>query len=372
MVARLRDDRVDRIRVRSALTCEATHGVCAACYGKSLATGKMIELGEAVGVMPPSPSVSRGPSSPCGPSTPVVWSRGHHHGLPRVVELFEARTPRVRRCSHATRVVRIEDEEGGRRITWWPTTVPRNRHWSPPAPTSKSPTARKSGGDALVEGRRTRRSSWRSRASGDPAVPRRRGPEGLRDRACPSRQAHRAHRPQMLPGCWSQSLVTPRSSRESASTTRSTPRSTVRSSRRASAPRGPPGADGHHQGSWPRLVAVGGLLPETTRVLTEAAIEGRSDQLFGLKENIIIASSSGRHRHGALPRHPLEMPARRHAFWACAATAGRGPWPPGWPTSRVRGSATTPSTVRRRQLLGGRAERDGEDAATASTLEAGA
>ena len=42
---------VDRVRTRSVLTCEAAHGVCAACYGQSLATGKMIELGEAVGVI---------------------------------------------------------------------------------------------------------------------------------------------------------------------------------------------------------------------------------------------------------------------------------------------------------------------------------
>src|SRR6202007_2594883 len=45
------DDAGDRIRVRSVLTCESPQGVCAACYGLSLATGSMIELGEAVGVI---------------------------------------------------------------------------------------------------------------------------------------------------------------------------------------------------------------------------------------------------------------------------------------------------------------------------------
>ena len=44
---------------------------------------------------------------------------------------------------------------------------------------------------------------------------------------------------------------------------------------------------------------------ETTRVLTEAAIEGRSDGLEGLKENVIIGEADpGRYRHAALPRHP--------------------------------------------------------------------
>ena len=41
----------EEVRVRSVTTCEAEIGVCAACYGRSLATGRMIELGEAVGVI---------------------------------------------------------------------------------------------------------------------------------------------------------------------------------------------------------------------------------------------------------------------------------------------------------------------------------
>ncbi|MFT5025489.1 MAG: DNA-directed RNA polymerase subunit beta', partial [Ilumatobacter sp.] len=48
----LREDKdITRLRVRSVLTCDAELGVCALCYGRSLATGKMIELGEAVGVI---------------------------------------------------------------------------------------------------------------------------------------------------------------------------------------------------------------------------------------------------------------------------------------------------------------------------------
>src|SRR5207342_3091843 len=51
-VEALRDDpNVDRVRVRSVLTCEAKLGICATCYGLSLATGKDIEMGEAVGVI---------------------------------------------------------------------------------------------------------------------------------------------------------------------------------------------------------------------------------------------------------------------------------------------------------------------------------
>ena len=51
-MATLRNDsKVTRVRVRSVLTCDAEVGVCAKCYGRSLATGKDIELGEAVGVI---------------------------------------------------------------------------------------------------------------------------------------------------------------------------------------------------------------------------------------------------------------------------------------------------------------------------------
>ncbi len=42
---------IESIRIRSVLTCEADHGVCAKCYGRNLATGRMVELGEAIGII---------------------------------------------------------------------------------------------------------------------------------------------------------------------------------------------------------------------------------------------------------------------------------------------------------------------------------
>ena len=42
---------IDSVEVRSALTCEAKKGICAACYGRNLATNKMVQMGEAVGVV---------------------------------------------------------------------------------------------------------------------------------------------------------------------------------------------------------------------------------------------------------------------------------------------------------------------------------
>ena len=120
MVALRDDPAVDRVRVRSVLTCDAELGVCKLCYGRSLATGKEIELGEAVGVIA-AQSIGE-------PGTQLTMRTFHTGGvagkdiaggLPRVVELFEARTPRgAARLSRETGVVRIgEDEAKGIPVT---------------------------------------------------------------------------------------------------------------------------------------------------------------------------------------------------------------------------------------------------------------
>ncbi len=111
----LRDDpSIERLRVRSVLTCDAELGVCAMCYGRSLATGKMIELGEAVGVIA-AQSIGE-------PGTQLTMRTFHTGGvagkdiaggLPRVVELFEARTPKgSARLAKASGVLRLREDEG--------------------------------------------------------------------------------------------------------------------------------------------------------------------------------------------------------------------------------------------------------------------
>ena len=106
---------------------------------------------------------------------------------------------------------------------------------------------------------------------------------------------------------------------------------------------------------------------ETTRVLTEAAIEGRSDQLFGLKENIIIGklipAGTGMERYRTIR---LEMPdAEAMPFWALGSGDSRTPrtWRRGCATSAATGSATTPST--RRSTPAGSAPPPGRRAPTA-------
>ena len=83
------------VPVRSVLKCELETGVCRACYGKALATGSMVELGDAVGIIA-AQSIGE-------PGTQLTMRTFHTggvaglditQGLPRVVELFEARKPK--------------------------------------------------------------------------------------------------------------------------------------------------------------------------------------------------------------------------------------------------------------------------------------
>jgi DNA-directed RNA polymerase subunit beta' len=113
---------VHEVKVRSVLTCESKKGICAFCYGRSLATGKLVDVGEAVGIIA-AQSIGE-------PGTQLTMRTFHTggvageditHGLPRVVELFEARTPKGNApIAEATGRIRIEDSERERKIVLVP------------------------------------------------------------------------------------------------------------------------------------------------------------------------------------------------------------------------------------------------------------
>ena len=87
----------DKVTIRSLLTCEAAQGVCRRCYGKNLATGRSVSIGEAVGIIA-AQSIGE-------PGTQLTMRTFHTggvtttaditQGLPRVEELFEARKPKT-------------------------------------------------------------------------------------------------------------------------------------------------------------------------------------------------------------------------------------------------------------------------------------
>jgi DNA-directed RNA polymerase subunit beta' len=102
---------VEQVKARSVLACESKVSTCATCYGRSLASGKLVDVGEAVGIVA-AQSIGE-------PGTQLTMRTFHTggvageditSGLPRVVELFEARTPRgVAQISEATGTVTVSD-----------------------------------------------------------------------------------------------------------------------------------------------------------------------------------------------------------------------------------------------------------------------
>ncbi len=109
---------VDQLRVRSVLTCESKLGVCGACYGRSLPTGKTVDIGEAVGIIA-AQSIGE-------PGTQLTMRTFHTggvagdditQGLPRVQEIFEARVPKGKApIADTPGRIRIEDGDRSRKI----------------------------------------------------------------------------------------------------------------------------------------------------------------------------------------------------------------------------------------------------------------
>ncbi len=106
------------VKMRSVLVCEAREGVCRTCYGRNLATGKIVEIGEAVGVIA-AQSIGE-------PGTQLTMRTFHTggvagvditQGLPRVEELFEARIPKGKAIiSEIDGELEIIRQEGSRKV----------------------------------------------------------------------------------------------------------------------------------------------------------------------------------------------------------------------------------------------------------------
>jgi DNA-directed RNA polymerase subunit beta' len=110
---------VREVYCRSVLGCQATHGVCRLCYGRNLAAGRLVEIGDAVGIIA-AQSIGE-------PGTQLTMRTFHTggiagaqeditQGLPRVEELFESRTPKEKAIiSELDGMVEITTEESGAR-----------------------------------------------------------------------------------------------------------------------------------------------------------------------------------------------------------------------------------------------------------------
>ena len=116
---------IEEVKVRSVLTCDSKVGQCAMCYGRSMAAGKIVDVGEAVGIIA-AQSIGE-------PGTQLTMRTFHTggaqllgetqitHGLPRVQELFEARTPKgVAPIAEAAGTVSFLEDAKGKKIVVTP------------------------------------------------------------------------------------------------------------------------------------------------------------------------------------------------------------------------------------------------------------
>jgi DNA-directed RNA polymerase subunit beta' len=129
LAAQVAELKITEVRFRSALTCKTRHGVCVKCYGRDLASGKLVNVGEAVGIIA-AQSIGE-------PGTQLTMRTFHTggvagdditQGLPRVEELFEARKPKGQSLiaeiagevevleTRYKREIRITSEQGDNRV----------------------------------------------------------------------------------------------------------------------------------------------------------------------------------------------------------------------------------------------------------------
>ena len=118
-VKRILDAGIEQVYLRSVRKCKSRHGVCVHCYGSDLATGKPVSIGEAVGIIA-AQSIGE-------PGTQLTMRTFHTggiagtnitQGLPRVEELFEARKPKQTAViAEATGTIRVQDTKRNRTLT---------------------------------------------------------------------------------------------------------------------------------------------------------------------------------------------------------------------------------------------------------------
>jgi DNA-directed RNA polymerase subunit beta' len=118
-IKRIMNSGAKKVNIRSVLTCDAKHGVCAKCYGASLANGNPITIGEAVGIIA-AQSIGE-PGTQLTMRTfrtgGIVSAEDITQGLPRVEELFESRKPKSSAImSRITGTVKIEEVKKTRHL----------------------------------------------------------------------------------------------------------------------------------------------------------------------------------------------------------------------------------------------------------------
>ena len=313
------------------LKCRAETGVCQACYGIFLATGEMSEIGDAVGIIA-AQSIGE-------PGTQLTMRTFHTggvagaditHGLPRVVEIFEARNPKgAATLAEIAGRIEIEKTERGPKVSVVPTELgPEGELADPieyqlPRRTRLLVTTGQvvEAGDALNEG--SRNPAELLALKGSTATELYLVAEVQKVYKSQGVEIHDKHIElivrQMLKKVRVESAARPSCFRASSSTASC-------SSARTSRVKKEKGEQATFEplilGITKASLATESFLSaasfqETTKVLTDASIEGKIDRLLGLKENVIIGklipAATGLKRYRTIEIGPTE-PVTREPF----------------------------------------------------------
>jgi DNA-directed RNA polymerase subunit beta' len=324
-ILELVDAGIETVRVRSVLTCDARTGTCAKCYGRSLATGKLVDIGEAVGIIA-AQSIGE-------PGTQLTMRTFHTggvagdditHGLPRVVELFEARTPKGKApITESAGRVRLDETDKARKII----VVPDDGGEEQPYPISKRSRLLVEDGDHVDVGQQL------THGTPDPQdvlriLGVRKAQEHLVDEVQEVYRSqgvsiHDKHIEIIVRQMLRRVTVIEQGVAELLTGDLVDRVRFEEENRRVVAEGGQP-ASGRPvlMGITKASLATDSWLSaasfqETTRVLTDAAIHGRSDSLMGLKENVIlgklIPAGTGLERYRNIRVEPTEE-ARTAAY----------------------------------------------------------
>jgi DNA-directed RNA polymerase subunit beta' len=316
---------VEEVRVRSVLTCESRVGTCARCYGRSLASGLLVDVGEAVGIVA-AQSIGE-------PGTQLTMRTFHTggvageditHGLPRVVELFEARVPKGKApITEQAGRIQVEDTDKARKITVVPDDGSEEMEYLVPrrARMLVAEGDHVGVGQRLIEG------------AVDPHdVLRIQGPRAVQ--LFLVEQVQEVYRSQGVPihDKHIETIIRQMLKRVTileAGDTTMLPGELVERTKFEAINRATVEAGNTPASARPVLMGItkaslatdswlsAASFQETTRVLTDAAINSRRDNLLGLKENVIlgklIPAGTGMPRYRSITVEPTEE-ARAQAY----------------------------------------------------------
>jgi DNA-directed RNA polymerase subunit beta' len=334
---------IGAVRTFSVLVCQAKKGVCAKCYGRSLATGKRVDVGEAVGIIA-AQSIGE-------PGTQLTMRTFHTggvaglditHGLPRIQELFEARIPKgMAPISEVDGRVRIEEPEKARKIIVTPDDGSEEVAYQ------VSMRARL----LVSDGDRVRVGQQLIAGAVNPH-------EVLRILGSREVQLHLVHEVQEVYRSQGVSIhdkhieiiirqMLKRVNVLESGDTDLLPGELVERPKFEAVNRAVVEDGGTSAAGRPVLMGItkaslateswlsAASFQETTRVLTDAAIHARSDSLVGLKENVIIGklipAGTGMQRYRSLRVEPTEE--ARSSLYPAAGYGSDGYGPDGYGTS---------------------------------------